>query len=99
MIKPEILSDEELDDCYFNPPTTIANEFQDYRVVNRHICQTTIDYCYKEMLGQFVNQLEHIEARDKELRQDNSGNKYFRASILTFTKRLRHTLQSQLEEA
>jgi len=34
------LSDEEIGDCYFNPPTTIANEFIDYDKVNRHIADT-----------------------------------------------------------
>ena len=38
-----LLTDEELDDCYFNPPTTIANEFLGYEEVNRHIAQAQLD--------------------------------------------------------
>ena len=42
-IEKGLLSDEELDDCYFNPPTTIGNEFIGHRGVNRHIAQAQLD--------------------------------------------------------
>ena len=42
-----LLTDEELDDCYFNPPTTIANEFLGYEEVNRHIAQAQLDKAKK----------------------------------------------------
>ena len=44
-----LLTDEELDDCYFNPPTTIANEFLDYKEVNRHIAQAQLDNVNKKI--------------------------------------------------
>ena len=44
--KPEVemilLADDELDDCYFNPPTTMFNEFQEWQGVNRHIAKTQL---------------------------------------------------------
>jgi len=36
------LTDDEMDDAYFNPPTTIFNEFKDYKEVNRHIEDTIL---------------------------------------------------------
>lgn len=52
---PPVLSDEELDDCYFNPPTTIANEFQDYREVSRHIAQAQRDADVKYWGNEWVS--------------------------------------------
>jgi hypothetical protein len=46
-VKDTVMCEEELDDCYFNPPTTMDNEFIGYRRVNRHIAETQAEISFK----------------------------------------------------
>ena len=56
--KDTVMNDEELDDCYFNPPTTLANEFQDFRAVNRHIARAQTEISYKAGIREVVEWLK-----------------------------------------
>jgi len=57
-----LLTDEELDDCYFNPPTTLANEFKDYREVSRHIAETQ----HKKTVQTILQSLSDIKPLGEE---------------------------------
>ena len=61
-----VMGDDQLGDCYFNPPTTMLNEFKEWQEVNRHIAtaQAKITWPIAYKAGQEAEREKWLE-KDK----------------------------------